>query len=97
MNTAWLDGQAHDEASATELAHLAGPLTDSELARLTDFYDSLIAEAGADVPSTSEIPPPGAARAARRVARQRADRFVRVLSAARRTAEDEAAATGVAA
>lgn len=55
-----------------------------ERARLLEYYGHLVGEAGAEFPSVVEVPLPGAARRARRVARQRADELVRVLSAARR-------------
>lgn len=85
-----------DAALAVEPVQVSGPLPDAHRVRLADYYGQLIAEAGADLPALAEVPPPGAARRSRRVARQRADRLVRVLSTVRGTAS-AAGSTGVAA
>lgn len=61
-----------------------GALDSSDRERLAEFYAHLIADAGADLPPRLDAVA-GASRRARRVERQRADRLVRVLSAARRS------------
>lgn len=85
-----------DAASELELSQVAAPLSERDRKRLADFYARLIAEADAELPLVREIRP-GAARWARRVTRQRADRLVRVLSPARRAAVGVSTGSGVAA
>lgn len=84
----------YDDVPAVELSHLAAPLSDSDRARLTEYWSRVIAEAGADLPDRREAPA-HPARRARRVWRQRTVRLVRVLPPARRDAAAEPA--GVAA
>lgn len=83
----WASEQALDGVTAVALAQATTPLATSDRARLTEFYERLIAEAGAELPPMREVPPPSAARHARRLARQRADRLVRVLTTVRRAAD----------
>lgn len=68
------------EVPATDLAVTAAPLSESDRARLTEYWSRVIAEVGADLADRKG--PAHPSRRARRVARQRADQLVRVLPSA---------------
>lgn len=74
----------HD-VDVVELSQITAPLSDSDRARLTEYWSRVVAEAGADLPVRGEAPA-RSARRARRVQRQWAVRLVRVLSGSRRDA-----------
>lgn len=84
----------HEGAISPDTAVASSP--EHLRAHLLEYYSHLIAEAGADFAFGVEVPFPGAARQARRVARQSADHLVRVLSASHR-ANAVSASMGVAA
>lgn len=83
-----------DEASPAALAQVTASLSESDRARLTEYWSRVIADAGADLPGWPEAPSMPARRA-RRVRRQGTVRLVRVLSGAFREAAVPVAAAGV--
>lgn len=74
-----------ENVTDADLSIIEARLTESDRARLTEFWSRVITEAGADLPGRREAPtrPP---RRARRVQRQRTVRLVRVLPSTRRDA-----------
>lgn len=80
-----LDVSDLENVTDADLAIVEARLTESDRARLTDFWSRVVAEAGADLPGRREVPT-RPARRARRVQRQRTVRLVRVLPSTHRYA-----------